>query len=61
MLLVGGLLGSCVGVIGASISDPRVGFPAWIDLTGVVAGFGLGVLVSGTGAVLRSRRSHGDV
>jgi len=61
MLFVGGLLGSCVGVIGASISDPRVGFPAWIDLTGVVAGFGLGVLVSGTGVVLRSRRSRGDV
>jgi hypothetical protein len=61
MLLVGGMLGSCLGVIGASISDPEVGFPAWIDLTGVVAGFGIGVLVSGTATVLRSRRSHGDV
>ena len=48
-------------MIGASISDPKVGFPAWIDLTGVVAGFGIGVLLSGTATVLRSRRSHGDV
>ena len=61
MLFVGGILGSCLGVIGASISDPTVGFPAWIDLTGVVAGFGIGVLVSGTATVLRCRRSHGDV
>ena len=61
MLLVGGMLGSCLGVIGASISDPKVGFPAWIDVTGVVAGFAIGVLVSGTATVLRSRRSHGDI
>jgi len=46
-LLVGGCLGSATGVIGASISDPEVGFPAWVDLTGVVAGFGLGVLAAG--------------
>jgi hypothetical protein len=52
-LLVGGCLGSVAGVIGASISDPEVGFPAWVDVTGVVAGFGLGVLV--TGVVLLGR------
>jgi hypothetical protein len=52
-LLVGGCLGSVAGVIGASISDPEVGFPAWVDVTGVVAGFGLGVLV--TGVILLSR------
>ena len=34
---------AATGVIGASISDPEVGLPAWVDLTGVVAGFGLGV------------------
>jgi hypothetical protein len=43
-LLLGGLLGSAVGVVGATISDPEVGFPAWVDLTGVVVGFALGVL-----------------
>jgi hypothetical protein len=47
LLTVGGPLGSAVGVIGATISDPGVGFPAWVDLTGVLAGFGLGVLVAG--------------
>ena len=52
-LLVGGCLGSVTGVIGASISDPEAGFPAWVDLTGVVAGFGLGLLV--TGLVLLGR------
>jgi hypothetical protein len=52
-LIGGGILGSCVGVIGASISDPRVGFPAWVDLTGLMAGFGLGVLVTGTARLLR--------
>jgi hypothetical protein len=31
--MVGGVLGSAVGVIGATISDPEVGFPAWVDLT----------------------------
>ncbi len=46
-LLLGGCLGSVTGVIGASISDPEVGFPAWVDLTGIVAGFGLGVVVTG--------------
>jgi hypothetical protein len=46
-LIVGGCVGSATGVIGASISDPEVGFPAWVDLTGVVAGFGLGVLATG--------------
>ena len=61
MLLVGGLLGSCLGVIGALISDPAVGFPAWIDLTGVVAGFGLGVLVISTASLLRGMASQGDV
>jgi len=46
-LLVGGCLGSVTGVIGASTSDPEMGFPAWVDLTGIVAGFGLGVVVAG--------------
>ena len=53
LLIVGGCLGSVVGVIGASISDPEVGFPAWVDLTGVVAGFGLGVLTTGLVVLLR--------
>lgn len=60
-LLVGGCLGSVVGVIGASIADPEVGFPAWVDVTGVVAGFGLGVLVTGVirlGRATWSRRSE---
>jgi hypothetical protein len=51
--MVGGVLGSAVGVIGATISDPEVGFPAWVDLTGVVAGFALGVLVTGLALLLR--------
>ena len=63
LLIVGGCLGSIVGVIGASISDPEVGFPAWVDLTGVVVGFCLGVLTTGLVALLRhamwsSRRKH---
>lgn len=53
LLIVGGCVGSVVGVIGASISDPEVGFPAWVDLTGVVCGFGLGVLATGLVVVLR--------
>ena len=53
LLIAGGCLGSVVGVIGASISDPQVGFPAWVDLTGVLAGFGLGVLTTGLIALLR--------
>lgn len=63
-LIVGGCVGSVVGVIGASISDPEVGFPAWVDLTGVVAGFGLGVLTTGLVVLLRHatwssrRRQH---
>lgn len=58
LLVTGGLLGSAVGVIGATISDPGVGFPAWVDLTGVLAGFGLGVLVAGLfAATLAARRS----
>lgn len=58
LLAVGGLLGSVAGVIGATISDPEVGFPAWVDLTGVLAGFALGVLVAGLLAAARaSRRS----
>jgi hypothetical protein len=40
-------MGSAVGVLGATISDPEVGFPAWGDLTGVVAGFGIGLLGAG--------------
>jgi hypothetical protein len=60
-LVVGGCLGSVVGVIGASVTDPEVGFPAWVDLTGVVAGFALGVLVAGlvvlVGHATRSWRS----
>jgi hypothetical protein len=51
--MVGGVLGSAVGVIGATISDPEVGFPAWVDLTGVVAGFALGVLATGLALLLR--------
>lgn len=58
LLAVGGLLGGFVGVVGATISDPEVGFPAWVDLTGVLAGFALGVLVAGLFAAARgSRRS----
>jgi hypothetical protein len=53
LLIAGGCLGSGVGVIGASIFDPEVGFPAWVDLTGAVVGFGLGVLTSGVVALLR--------
>ena len=30
LLVVGGLLGSVAGVIGATISDPEMGFPAWV-------------------------------
>jgi hypothetical protein len=65
MLLVGGCLGSVAGVIGASISDPEVGFPAWVDVTGVVAGFGLGVLVTGVVLLVRAtwskrREQHRD-
>jgi Na+/proline symporter len=55
LLVIGGLLGSVVGVIGASISDPEVGFPAWVDLTGVLAGFALGVLATGLLATLTRR------
>ena len=63
LLITGGCLGSVVGVIGASISDPEVGFPAWVDLTGIVVGFGLGVLTTGLVVLLRramrsSRRTH---
>ena len=52
LLAVGGLLGSVAGIVGATISDPEVGFPAWVDLTGVLAGFALGVLVAGLLAAL---------
>jgi hypothetical protein len=55
LLMIGGLLGSAAGVIGATISDPKVGFPAWVDLTGVLAGFGLGVLATGLFATLMRR------
>lgn len=54
LLVVGGLLGSVAGVIGATISDPEVGFPAWVDLTGVLAGFGLGAIVAGLFAAARA-------
>ena len=58
LLAIGGFFGSAVGVIGATISDPTVDFPAWVDLTGVLAGFTLGVLVAGLFAAARaSRRS----
>lgn len=58
LLAIGGLLGSVAGVVGATISDPEVGFPAWVDLTGVLVGFALGVLVTGFFAAARaSRRS----
>ena len=53
LLIAGGCLGGVVGVVGASISDPEVGFPAWVDLTGVLVGFGLGVLSTGVVALLR--------
>jgi hypothetical protein len=56
LFIVGGISGSCVGVIGASISDPEAGFPAWVDLTGLIAGFGLGVLVTGAAILLRRVR-----
>ena len=55
LLVIGGLLGSAAGVIGATISDPEVGFPAWVDLTGVLAGSALGVLVAGLFARLLAR------
>jgi hypothetical protein len=55
LLIAGGCLGSVVGVIGASITDPGVGFPAWVDLTGVVVGFGLGVLTTGLVALFATR------
>jgi hypothetical protein len=38
LLVIGDLLGSAAGVIGATISEPEAGFPAWVDLTGVLAG-----------------------
>ena len=53
LLIAGGCLGSVVGVIGASISDPEMGFPAWVDLTGVVCGCGLGVLTAELVVLLR--------
>jgi hypothetical protein len=56
LLAIGGVLGSVVGVIGATISDPEMGFPAWVDLTGVLAGFALGVLVTGLFAAARASR-----
>jgi hypothetical protein len=55
VLTIGGLLGSAAGIIGATISDPEVGFPAWVDLTGLVAGFGLGLLTTGLALALLSR------
>jgi len=58
LLIGGGCLGSVVGVIGASISDPEVGFPAWVDLTGVVGGFGLGVLTTELVVLLATRRGR---
>lgn len=58
-LLVGGCVGSVTGVIGASISDPEMGFPAWVDLTGIVAGFGLGVMVAGLVLLGRATWSRG--
>jgi hypothetical protein len=60
LLVIGGLLGSAAGVIGATISDPKVGFPAWVDLTGVLAGFGVGVLATGLFGTLmrRGARRH---
>ena len=58
-LTIGGLLGSAAGVVGATISDPEVGFPAWVDLTGVVAGFGVGLLAAVLALGLRSHwRRH---
>ena len=53
VLIIGGCLGSAVGVIGASVSDPKVGFPAWVDLTGVLAGFALGVLLGQFAVAIR--------
>jgi hypothetical protein len=60
LLAVGCLLGSVAGVVGATISDPEVGFPAWVDLTGVLAGFALGVLVAGVFAAARASRRSGQ-
>jgi hypothetical protein len=54
VLTIGGLLGSAAGVVGATISDPEVGFPAWVDLTGLVAGSGLGLLAAGLALALLS-------
>jgi hypothetical protein len=54
VLTIGGRLGSAAGIIGAAISDPEVGFPAWVDLTGVVAGFGVGFLAAGLALLVAS-------
>lgn len=54
VLTIGGLLGSAAGIIGATVSDPEVGFPAWVDLTGLVAGFGIGLLAAGLALALPS-------
>jgi hypothetical protein len=54
-LLRGGVIGALVGVTGAFISDPGDGFPAWVELTGVVVGFSLGGCAAGLVQLLRRR------
>jgi hypothetical protein len=47
LLVFGGTIGAVAGVAGATITDSKMGFPAWVDLTGVLGGFATGVLVTG--------------
>jgi hypothetical protein len=53
LLLIGGVLGSVAGVVGAALSDRDVGFRAWVDLTGAVAGFAGAFLATGLALFLR--------
>ena len=53
IVVLGGVVGGIAGVAGAAISEPGVGFPARVELTGVAAGFGVGA--SAVGLVLRRR------
>ena len=46
ILVIGGFVGSVLGAVGATITDSKMGFPAWVDLTGVLGGFAAGVLTT---------------
>lgn len=56
-LALGGVVGAVVGVAGATITDSKMGFPAWVDLTGVLGGFAAGVLATGLVLLLVGVRS----